>query len=521
MIFTINDRAVDTDVFEIRRAGARIPVEPQVFDLLVMLLENKDRLVTKDEIIDRVWQGRIVSDATVSSRIKAARVVIGDNGHEQHCIRTVRRRGFRIVADVSSSKSACDASLDAPCANGSAGTLQLIDKPSIAVLRFMNIGHDTGCDSFADGMAEDIITALSRMPWFAVIARNSSFTFNARTIDVKQVSDELGVRYVLSGSVRKAGRRLRVGAQLIDAATGAHVWADRYDRDVVDIFDVQDEVTQAIVAAVVPQFLSTEARRAKGKDPAELNAWECVMRGRAHLWKLGRSDAAIARTLFERAIALSPSGELGISDLAVAHFLEAHYGWSNSPAASQRLMLETAKRAVAVNDTDPLALTILGWANLVAHNWDEALPPVDRALQLSPGFAPAIGIRGTILALLGQSVEAIESLNQAVRLSPLDSFMPFWLMGLVWANQSLGRYEQAIDAARRAIRLVPDNPTFRRQLASAYARLGCLDDARRALKDYLWLEPTHTIADASKVSTMIPQHRERFLDALRTAGLPG
>lgn len=520
MIFTINDRAVDTDVFEVRHAGAQIPVEPQVFDLLVLLLKNRDRLVTKDEIIDQVWQGRIVSDATVSSRIKAARLAIGDNGNEQHCIRTVRRRGFRVVADVSSSSSS-DGALHAPCANGSGSTIQLTDKPSIAVLRFTNIGQDPGCDSFADGIAEDIITALSRMPWFCVIARSSSFTFNATTVDVKQVSVELGVRYILNGSVRKAGCRLRVGAQLIDAATGSHVWADRYDRDVVDIFDVQDEVTQAIVAAVVPQFLSMEARRAKRKDPAELNAWECVMRGRAHLWKLGRADAAITRGLFERAIALSPCGELGISDLAVAHFLEAHYGWTNTPLASQKLMLDTARRAVAIDETDPLALTILGWANLVAHNWDEALPPVDRALQFSPGFAPAIGIRGTILALLGESVEAIESLNRAVRLSPFDSFMPFWLMGLVWANQSLGRYDEAVDGAQRAIRLVPDNPTFRRQLASSYARLGCLNEARRALKDYLRLEPGHTIADASKVSTMIPQHREHFLDALRTAGLPG
>ncbi len=518
MIFTINECAVDTDIFEVRRMGAPVPVEPQVFDLLVMLLENRDRLVTKDELIDRVWKGRIVSDATVSSRIKAARIAIGDNGNEQHCIRTVRRRGFRVVADVSLSGGRDYARTSV--SKGSARTVSFTDKPSIAVLRFTNIGHDTGCDSFADGMAEDIITALSRMPWFCVTARNSSFTFNATTIDVKQVSDDLGVRYVLSGSVRKAGRRLRVGAQLIDAATGNHVWADRYDRDVVDIFDVQDDVTQAIVASVVPQFLSTEAIRAKRKDPAELSAWECVMRGRAHLWKLGRTDAAIARDLFERAIALSPSGELGISDLAVAHFLEAHYGWSDSSLESQRLMLDTARRAVAVNGSDPLALTILGWANLVAHNWDEALPPVDLALQFSPGFAPGIGIRGTILALLGKSVEAIESLNHAVRLSPLDSFMPFWLMGLVWANQSLGRYEEAIGAAQRAIRLVPDNPTFRRQLASAYARQGCLDEARRALQDYRWLEPDHTIADASKVSTMIPGHRERFLEALRKAGLP-
>jgi adenylate cyclase len=396
----------------------------------------------------------------------------------------------------------------------------LPDKSSIAVLPFDNMSNDPDQDFFADGMAEDIITALSRMPWFFVIARNSSFTYKGRAVNVTQVSTELGVRYVLEGSVRKAGTRLRITAQLIDATTGKHVWAERYDRDVLDIFDVQDEVTQAIVSAVAPEFLATEARRARRKDPAQLDAWECVMRGRALLWKQGREDAAEARALFERAIELQPSGEFGTSDLAMVYCLEAFYRWGDSPAESFRKMLETAERAVAADDTDPMALTILSWANIHAHRWNEALPPVERSIELSPNFAPAMGIKGGVLALLGEPERGIESINDAIRLSPRDGFMSFWLMGLFWGYHALERYEEAADVAQRAIRIAPNNPTFRRQLASSLALLGRMDEARVAVQEYLRLEPDHTIADASKVPTKIPEHLDRFVEGLRKAGLP-
>ena len=398
--------------------------------------------------------------------------------------------------------------------------LALPDKPSIAVLPFENMSGDPEQEFFADGMSEDIITALSRMPWFFVIARNSSFTYKGRAVDVKQVAVELGVKYVLEGSVRKGGNRLRITAQLIDATTGKHVWAERYDREIADIFDVQDEVTQAIVGAVAPEFLSIEAKKARRKDPAQLDAWECVMRGRAHLWKLGREDAAEARKLFERAIELVPSGEFGTSDLALVHFLESYYRWSGSPEQSLEKMLRSAEKAVAADDHDPWALTILAWANVVAHRWDEALPPVERAIEQSPNFAAAIGFRGTILALLGESDPAIACIDEAVRLSPRDGIMVFWIMGLVWAYYAQARYEEAANAARQAIRMAPDNPTFRRQLAACYAMLDRMDEARAALEEYLRLEPSHTLADASKVPSKIPEHVERFVEGLRRAGLP-
>ncbi len=396
----------------------------------------------------------------------------------------------------------------------------LPDKPSIAVLPFDNMSSDPDQDFFADGMAEDIITALSRMPWFFVIARNSSFTYKGSAVDVKQVSSDLGVRYVLEGSVRKSGNRLRITAQLIDATNGQHVWAEKYDRDVVDIFDVQDEVTEAIVAAVAPEFVSSEVKKAKRKDPSNLDAWECVMRGRAHVWKLGREDAEEARKLFERAIELAPSGEFGTSDLALVHGLQTYYRWSSSPLDSSAKMVAYADQAVAVDDNDPLALTILAWANVFARKWDECLPPVERAIAISPNFAPAIGIRGTVLALLGESETSIEIINDAIRLSPRDGFMGIWLMGTFWAYHSLSRYEEAANTAKSAIRIAPDNPTFRRQYASALANLGKIEEARTAVQDYLRLSPGHTIADAAKVPSKSHEQLERFLKGLRLAGMP-
>jgi TolB-like protein len=404
---------------------------------------------------------------------------------------------------------------------GAAGQdLALPDKPSIAVLPFDNMSGDPEQEYFADGMAEDIITALSRMPWFFVIARNTTFTYKDRAVDVKQVARELGVQYVLEGSVRKGGTRLRITAQLIDAMTGNHVWAERYDREIADIFAVQDEVTEAIVGAVAPEFLWAEAKRAQRKDPGQLDAWECVMRGRAQLWKLGREEVAEARKLFERAIQLAPSGEFGMSDLAFVHFLEFFHRWSGSPEQSSNEMMRVAEKAVAVDDHDAWAHTMLGLVNTYARRWDEALPAVERAIELNPNFAPAHGVRGLVLAMVGEVDEAIESIDNADRLSPRDSFMAFWIVGRVWANFIDRRYEEAVKTAQQAIRLAPNNPIYRRQLAAIYGMMDRIDEAQAAIQEYLRLEPNHTVADSRKVPTKIPEHLERFLDGLRKAGLP-
>jgi len=399
--------------------------------------------------------------------------------------------------------------------------LSLPDKPSIAVLPFHNMSDDPDQEYFSDGISEDIITSLSRMPWFFVIARNSSFIYKGKAVDIRKAAQELGVQYVLEGSVRKSGQRVRVTAQLIDALTGKHIWAERYDRELADVFAVQDEVVDSIVGEVAPEFLSAEARRAKRANPTELNAWDCVMRGRWHMWKLSREHLAQARALFERAIELVPGGEFGASDLAVTHALEAYYSWTDSREASLQAMMSFAKLAVAADDHDAWAHTTLGLANLFALKWDEAVTPLDHAITLYPNFAPALGLKCLVLACIDESDAALESFDKAMRLSPHDSLIPLWLMGKVWAYWAAAGYDDALIAALEFVRLAPDNPTARRQLAACYSITGQMENARQQVKEYLQLEPDHTAVNIrGRLPSNNPATIELFIDALCVAGLP-
>src|SRR5262249_12241642 len=260
--FLFENHALDIDRRELRRGAQEIPVEPQVFDLLVYLVQNRDRVVTKDDLLDAVWSGRFVSESNLTTRINAVRKAIGDSGEEQRLIRTVPRKGFRFVGVVSI--AAEDATKEVPARTATTRIpLPLPDKPSIAVLPFQNMSGDPEQEYFADGVVEEIITALSRFRQLFVIARNSTFTYKSRAVDVKQVGHELGVRYVLEGSVRKAASRVRINGQLIDATTGAHIWADRFDGALEGIFELQDQVTASVVGQIVPKLEQAEVERAK------------------------------------------------------------------------------------------------------------------------------------------------------------------------------------------------------------------------------------------------------------------
>jgi TolB-like protein len=282
MQFLFAEHMLDTDRRELHRGFEAVPVEPQVFDLLTYLVENRERVVSKDDLIASVWGGRIVSDSTLTSRINAARRAIGDSGEVQKLIRTVSRKGLRFVGAVRTQETSAGASPTAEPLGPGRAALPLPERPAIAVLPFTNMTSDPQQDYFSDGISEDIITALSKLRWFFVIARNSSFIYKGRAVHLNQVADELGVGYVVEGSVRRSGDRLRITAQLNDVATGSHIWAERYDRDLADVFAVQDEITDAIVAAIEPQLYAAENFRAKRKPPENLDAWDLVMRALSH-----------------------------------------------------------------------------------------------------------------------------------------------------------------------------------------------------------------------------------------------
>jgi TolB-like protein len=394
-------------------------------------------------------------------------------------------------------------------------------KPGIAVLPFQDMSEAHDQEYFADGIAEDIITGLARHQGFFVIARNSTFTYKGRAVDVKQVAGELGVRYVLEGSVRKGGSRVRITAQLIDAASGAHVWAERYDRAIGDLFDVQDEITAAIVGVVAPELLGAEMQRARRKDPASLDAWDNVMRANWHALRLTAADAAEARRFARAAMALDPA-------LAKAHVVHAMCDvWDvvNARSADPRETLASAhamaRQAVALDERDAEAHAVLGMVALFMRRYEESERRLATAIGLNANLAFAFMLGGGFYALSGETEKAHEHLKEALRLNPRDpaNYWIYAFFGL--AEWSAGRYDDAADWARKGIHVYPEFPTAHRLLAAGLSAAGEIERARDAVAALLRIAPSASLA---KTRAGVPWKHDatmqRYLDALRRAGLP-
>jgi TolB-like protein/Flp pilus assembly protein TadD len=398
--------------------------------------------------------------------------------------------------------------------------LPLPDKPSIAVLPFANMSGDPEQEYFSDGITEDIITALSRFRWFFVIARNSTFTYKGKTVDVKTVAQDLGVRYVLEGSVRKVGSRVRITAQLIDAPTSHHVWAERYDRDLKDIFAVQDEITENIVTSIGPEFLSAEMRRAQRRDVRSLDAWDCIMRAAFHHSRYRKEDVAEAQRLLQKAIELDPFNAEGFCLLAFTHLMQEQFGWSESADQSIQEATKAAENAIAIDDRDAWAHTALGLVDLISRRYDDAIRRLKRAVQLNPSLANAYGALGQALALAGEYAPAVEQINKAIRLSPRDPFLVYWFGHLGLAAFAEERYDIACEWAAKVIQENPCFPGGHRLLAASYGQLGRIKEAQAGLKEMLLLMPGMTIDDVRKqVPFKDPVHMERYLGGLHKAGL--
>lgn len=405
--------------------------------------------------------------------------------------------------------------------SGASGGAAAAAKPSIAVLPFQDMSADRDQEYFADGIAEDIITGLSKHNGFLVIARNSSFTYKGRPVDVKQVAAELGVRYVLEGSVRKGGSRVRITGQLIDAATGAHVWAERYDREIHDLFAVQDEITDSIVGVVAPELIGAEMQRARRQDPASMDAWDCVMRAGWHAWRLTAADGAQARTFAAQAIALDP----GIARARVVHAMcdvwDVLFGRSADPARSLGDADAMARQAVDLDPRDAEAQTVLGMVALFLRRFDESQRRLETALALNPNLAFAHMLGGGYYALAGDSETARHTLQTALRLSPRDPANHWVHAFLGLAAFAAGDDDGAAEWARQAIHLYPAFPVAHRLLAASLSALGQADKAKAALAGLLAVAPGATIANTrAGVPWKQPEVMERYLDALRRAGLP-
>jgi TolB-like protein/class 3 adenylate cyclase/cytochrome c-type biogenesis protein CcmH/NrfG len=404
-------------------------------------------------------------------------------------------------------------------ANVEKRSLALPDRPSIAALPFQNMSGDAEQDYFCDGMVEDIITGLSRIKWLFVIARNSSFIYKDRAVDVKQIGRELGVRYVLEGSVRKGGNRVRITAQLNDVATGSHIWAERYDRGLADVFAVQDEITEAIVAAIEPQLYATESFRAQRKPPDSMDAWDLVMRALSHYWRVTRQDNVVAQELLEKAIAIDPNYGQALGVLAASRTFSAHMGWADRAATLPNAKC-AALAAIRADSEDPWAHHALGCVYLFTRHFDDSLAEFELALRLNPNFSLAQGYYGLALSYCGRWEEGDQAVRRALRLSPRDPSSAVYT-GIAAYAQFIGRnYDEAMRLAREAIRQRGDFVGAHRVFTAAAGMAGEAKVAATALRELRRVQPNISLAwIMDQMPIKQDADREHYMEAFRRAGL--
>lgn len=517
--YLFEDFALDTDRRELRRAANVVQTAPQVFDLLDYLIRHRDRVVSKDDLINAVWNGRIVSDAALTTRLNAARTAIGDGGDRQRLIKTFPRKGFRFVGTVHELEGRTIATHSGAVTPTHASAPRL----SMVVLPFANIGGDPEQDYFVDGVTESLTTDLSRINGAFVIGRHTAFTFKGKAVDLKQIGRELNVRYVLEGSVQRGGNRLRVNVQLIDAETGKHLWAERFDKPVADLFDMQDEIVSRLANTLNTQLVEAEARRAERS--LHPDAMDLIFQGMACLNK-GRTSEYLAqsRSFFEPALALDPKNVEALVGLAVV----------DAAAVGMALTVERAARLAAAETALIMALSLapqharahwlLGNIKMFTNRAAQGIAECEQALALDRNLANAHAYIGRAKYLLGRGEETEAHVQEALRLSPRDTEAFVWMIFAGFAKLQLGAEQEAVARFRRSVEINQNHPRAHIYLATALARLGQLDEARSAAQAGLALDPTFTISRfRANVPSDNPTYlagRERFYEGMRVAGVP-
>ena len=520
MIYQFAEFRLDANRRELRRGGTLVPLEPQVFDLLLFLVTARDRVVSRDDLLEAIWRGRIVSEATLSSRINAARAAIGDSGAKQLLIRTLPRKGIRFIAEVREVEE--DAAGPARTASAFIASRAVPPRPAVAVLPFVNAGADPTQDFLADGMAEEIITALSRISGLFVIARGSSFAYRGRDVDVRQVGHELGVDYVLEGSVRRSLQRLRVTGRLADAVSGATLWSERFDGDPGDVFALQDKVAEGVAAAIEPTLQRAEIERL-GRDRPPLDAYDLVLRAYALMAEFTASSVMAGLATLEAAIELEPGFSPALAAAAYCRALCHFQGWAQQDHRDRSEAVARAWHAVATAPSDPQVLWMAAFAiwNMEEKDRDRARGLFRRSLLLNPNSAMALTLTGWIETMSGNTVEGRELVSRAMSLNPRDP--QGWLMfGVIAINAaSEGDYLQAVKWAEMALALNRRFAAALRVLAVALVKLGEVDRARDAVQQLLALEPGLTISGFfDRIPIPLERMASVYASALRDAGLP-
>lgn len=512
MIIRFGGFSLDPEAYLLTNGPEPVALEPQVFILLFYLIQNRQRVVTKDELAEHVWEGRIVSDAAIASAINLARRAVDDDGKTQAVIKTFPRRGFRFVAEVEEVE---------PSGRGFSGAPESVpipDKPAIVVLPFDNLSGDPEQEYFADGLTEDIITGLSRIRHLLVTARNTSFAYKGKALDVHAVAAEIGVRYVLEGSVRKSGNRVRISAQLVDGETGNQLWAERYDRNLEDIFAVQDEITQIVVGALQPELTRSEIERARRKAPHSLDAWDLYQRGLWHEYRITKRDNAAAIELFSRTIALDPEFARAYAGLSECYTYDVFYGYAEREPKD---IYASASKAVEIDPHDSNARRALGWAHTYYRDHESAIAELKIAINLNPNEAHAYAFLGFAQAYSGLAEEAITSFRTAINLSPQHHFFGWFNAGLALALLLSQRHEESAKMARMALQYPNTSWLTHLHLLSALGHLGRKEEATKALADLIDIQPDCSI---SFVEPRLPFTdvgcRDHHFEGMRRAGMP-
>jgi len=516
-IIRFRDFELDTALFEMRRAGERIPLEPQVFDLLVFLARNAQRTVTKEEIFAAIWGERIVSDAALSSQIKAARRAVGDDGAAQHTIATIHGRGFRFIAPIESEAPPVE-----PEAKPDERTTPAASKKrSVAVLPFVNLNQDPSEDIFADGIAEDITTALAKNRWLTVIARNPAFAFRGSKESIRSIGQKLDADYLVTGSVRKAGTRFRITVQVADADSEQNVWSERFDRDKVDIFDLQDEITELVAARIEAELGLSEQKKAERRPRKNLGAWDLYQLGTAEFYKFTPASNLACQDLMRQAIALDAGFAGAYSRLAYAIVLSMVYFDAPPDPAKMDEALAAAERAIQLDDQDANGYFTLGRVRLARCEYDLAIDALEHALELNPCLAVAYCGLGDSLAYEGRLDQAIAQFEKAVHLSPHDPFRWGFYSYRSLAHLFRREFQEAAAWARKAVQVPNAQYWARAHLAAALGHLGDAKQSEAAVKDLLHSKPEFSLAFAKQHLFYIkrPDQMSVYLAGLEKAGL--
>jgi TolB-like protein/cytochrome c-type biogenesis protein CcmH/NrfG len=490
-----------------------VQISHKAFQLLRLLVSNPNRLLTKDHILDAVWGDVCVSEGLVKEYVHDLRLALGDDPKQPRFIETVHGRGYRFLGGVEDGDT---------IAGAEARRTPVADPPSLAVLPFTNLSGDPQQEYFSDGITEDIITELSRFRSLFVIARNSSFTYKGRAAKVQDIGRDLGARYVVEGSIRRAGKRVRVSAQLIETATGRHLWADRYDRELEEIFSLQDEITRTIAAAIEPELGNVERERSRLKAPESLDAWDWYQRGLWYMYHETKAGNIEALRQFKQAIKLSP-------DFAPAHAASAYVlcfdimnGYREHSNESIDQAYRTAKNAIALDRKDAMAHVVLGRISLLQCKHEDSIAELEAAIELNPNFADAHHGLGFSLTVSGRPEEAIPQFEKAIRLSPYDPRISSFHEMRAWALLVMGREKEAAESARMSVRKPNADLWAYATLSAVLGHLDLVDEARIAREELLKRKPDFSLGFVRQFVyyNKVPAHLERYIDGLRKAGLP-